>query len=77
MEAVKAQLGSTAQDDQALKDWIAWALQQADALDPLAPGSHCAREDGRGSPSKYGEAESKPETLELVWGRMLRRSRVE
>lgn len=70
------QLGSSAQEDHALSEWIAWALKQADSLDPMAEGAYCAKEERRSSgTSKYGEVESKPEPMELVWSRMLRRSR--
>jgi hypothetical protein len=77
VEAVKeraAHLGSSAQEDQALGEWIAWALRQAESLDPLAEGAYCVKEERRSSPTKYGEAETKPEPMELVWSRMLRRS---
>jgi hypothetical protein len=77
VEAVKeraAHLGSSAQEDQALGEWIAWALRQAESLDPLAEGAYCVKEERRSNPTKHGEAETKPEPMELVWSRMLRRS---
>jgi hypothetical protein len=61
--------------DQSLDNWIAWALRQADSLDPLALGSYCTREDRWGNPSSYGEEKSKPRAMELIWNRILRRSR--
>jgi hypothetical protein len=68
-----AQLGNSAHEDQALNEWFAWALRQAEALDPLAAGAYCAKEERRSiGPT---ETQGKPETIELVWSRMLRRSR--
>ena len=79
VEALKtaaAQLASSALQDQDLTEWTAWALRQADALDPLAPGAYCTREDRLRTPSLYGETKQEPPAgLELSWEKMERRSR--
>jgi hypothetical protein len=69
-----AQLATSAESEQGLNSWIAWALREADALDPLASGSYCTREDRWANQSGYGEEQNKPRAMELVWARMLHRS---
>jgi hypothetical protein len=75
VEAIKAKMEGLASQDQELTDWIEWALRRADSLDPLASGSYCAREDKRSNSSADPHGEAKPHALEIVWARMLRRSR--
>jgi hypothetical protein len=78
VEAIKRriqEIGGSAEQDQDLKDWIEWACRQADSLDPLASGAYCTREDKRSNSSADPRGEGKPHALDLIWDRLLRRSR--
>ncbi len=57
-----------------LEEWIGWARQQADRLDPLAPFSHCTREDRHDEPSPYQSAPQPVTDFTLSWKRLVARS---
>ena len=63
----------TAEPDESFARWVRWAMRQADKLDPLAPGSFCTLEDKRRT--TYQDDEKIPGVLELIWRRMVKRSR--
>ena len=79
VEALKtavAKQTNTSLENEDLNDWATWALRQANALDPLAPGAYCTHEDRWRKSSSYGQKEQEPPAgMELPWERMLRRSR--
>ncbi len=62
------------QPGSALEEWIGWARQQADRLDPLAPFSCCTREDRHDEPSPYQSAPKPATDFDLSWQRLLARS---
>jgi hypothetical protein len=67
-----SQMSVGSQEDEELTDWIQWALQQADALDPLAIGAHCRLGEKRGGSSQDGSLSG---AINIAWGRLIRRSR--
>jgi energy-coupling factor transporter ATP-binding protein EcfA2 len=75
VEAIKIKMEGLASQDPELNEWIEWALRQADSLDPLASEAYCTREDKRSDSSANLHSEAEPHALEIVWDRMLRRSR--
>jgi hypothetical protein len=63
----------TAETYESFAKWVRWATRQADKLDPLAPGSFCTLEDKRRS--TFQGDEKVPGVVELIWRRMVKRSR--
>jgi hypothetical protein len=78
VQAVKEAAGESTsgmQQDSSLDDWIAWANDQADALDPLSSGARCMLDERYKKPSFNKDPQRTGQNLDLVWERILRRSK--
>jgi hypothetical protein len=73
MKEACTRFSPAADEDESLKRWCEWALQQADAPDPLASGAFCTREERRPEPGYGQQPTVEVGSGKLAWERTLRR----